>query len=109
MVDDGRGARRRLSRRRDVTRDRGGPLARPVSPARWSPLAECRDWDTAQLVAHWLADATPSSAGGGGEDSTAARFWNAEASKLLGPLLHAAALDPERYTMASAVEWIDAG
>jgi type IV secretion system protein VirD4 len=83
--------------------------ALPITPARWSPLADCRDWDAAQLVAHWLADATPSSAGGGGEDSTAARFWNAEASKLLGPLLHAAALDPERYAMASVVEWIDAG
>ncbi len=82
---------------------------RGVTPARWTPLGGCSDWDSAQLVGHWLTDATPSSASGGGEDSAAARFWNAEASKILGALLHTAALDPEQYSMTSVVEWIDGG
>ncbi len=82
---------------------------RGVVPARWTPLGGCADWDSAQLVGHWLTDATPSSASGGGEDSAAARFWNAEASKILGALLHTAALDPEQYSMTSVVEWIEGG
>ncbi len=80
----------------------------PVAPASWSPLAGCEDWDRAQLTAHWLADATPRSSGGG-EDGGAARFWNAEAAKSLGAFLHAAALDPERFSMASVIGWVDAG
>jgi type IV secretion system protein VirD4 len=80
----------------------------PVGTASWSPLPGCEDWDTAQLVAHWLGEA---GTGGHGrtDESAAARFWNTEAVKLLGALLHAAALDPERCSMASVVGWVDGG
>ena len=85
------------------------PGALPVPAAGWSPLRGCEDWDQAQLVAHWLGDAAPVSVGGGGEQGDAARFWNAEAAKVLAVLLHAAELDPERYSMADVVQWADGG
>lgn len=83
--------------------------ALPIPGSGWSPLEGCEEWDHAQLVAHWLADGAPGAGSGGMEESAAAHFWNSEASKLLGPLFHAAALDRERWSMGSVVGWVDGG
>jgi type IV secretory pathway TraG/TraD family ATPase VirD4 len=66
----------------------------------WTPLEGCEDWGVALRQAHWLADAADE-----GADHGAARFWNEEAAKLLGPLLHAAAL--AGADMATVIRWLD--
>jgi type IV secretion system protein VirD4 len=70
--------------------------------ATWSPLARCRDWQTARQVATWLCGAARSKSGsmGGDED-----FWYAAAAKLLAPHLLAAATSGR--TVADVVRWID--
>lgn len=65
----------------------------------WSPLAGCDDWGGALRRAKWLASAN------GAVSSDAARFWNEEASKLLAPLLHAAALEGEG--VRTVLRWLD--
>jgi len=58
-----------------------------TTPARWSPLAGCQDWDTALARAHALTTAVinpaTTSADGG--------HWAERGEALLAPLLHAAA------------------
>jgi type IV secretion system protein VirD4 len=65
----------------------------------WTPIEGCEDWGRALRQGHWLADAV------GDGEHPAARFWNSEASKLLAPLLHAAAL--AQQGMDTVLRWID--
>ena len=62
-------------------------------------LDHCDQWGYALRQGLWLADAV------GHGDHHAARFWNAEAAKLLAPLLHAAALGPGH--MQAVIGWLD--
>jgi type IV secretion system protein VirD4 len=66
----------------------------------WSPLVGCSEWRRACRVAADLCDSARA-------DGTTAdgEFWDATATKLLAPMLLAAALD--RRTMADVVRWID--
>ena len=66
----------------------------------WSPLAGCETWGGALRRAHWMSSALADG------DHAAARFWNAEAAKLLAPLLLAAALQPGSG-MGQVVTWLD--
>jgi len=65
----------------------------------WTPLDRCDQWGYALRQGLWLADAV------GHGDHHAARFWNAEAAKLLAPLLHAAALGPGH--VEAVIGWLD--
>jgi type IV secretion system protein VirD4 len=66
----------------------------------WSPLTACGQWREACRAAGDLCEAAKS------EGTTAdGEFWYATASKLLAPLLAAAALDGR--TMADVVRWVD--
>lgn len=74
-----------------------------VEEARWSPIARCKSWDEALMVAGSLvASVRPA-----GFTSRADAFdhWTERAQALLAPLLHAAAL--ERVEMAEVLKWID--
>ena len=64
----------------------------------WSPLAEAATWSGAQRVASWLVEATPTKTG-----LTDAGFWYAASSKLLAPLLLAAARSDAG--MSDVVTW----
>jgi tetratricopeptide (TPR) repeat protein len=67
----------------------------------WNPVDGCEDWDTAVRMAHALTEA-----GRTGEQSSGLRddrFWYSQATLLLGPLLHAAALS--RQTMEAVSRW----
>jgi type IV secretion system protein VirD4 len=60
--------------------------------AGWNPLAGCEDWTTALLTARWLTDSVETARA----SSDVTRYWNREASRLLAPLMHAAALTDTR-------------
>jgi type IV secretory pathway TraG/TraD family ATPase VirD4 len=68
--------------------------------AGWSPLAGCETWGGALRRAHWMSSALADN------DHAAARFWNAEAAKLLAPLLLAAMLHPDTG-MRQVLAWLD--
>jgi type IV secretion system protein VirD4 len=68
------------------------------SLARWSPLAGCKDWSSAQRMASWLVEATPARTA-----MADAAFWYAAAAKQLAPLLLAA--ERAGATMADVVRW----
>lgn len=61
----------------------------PNGSACWTPLDGCEDWAFAISQADWLAQAAKS---GPGEDRGSSHFWDQEATTLLAPVLHAAAL-----------------
>lgn len=69
----------------------------------WDALQGCEDWSTALRQAHWLAEATQQG------DSELAGYWRGEASKLLAPLLNAAAFQkkPRVGTMRDVLDWVD--
>ncbi len=74
-----------------------------VKQARWSPIARCKSWDEALLVAGSLvASVRPA-----GFSSRADAFdhWTERAQALLAPLLHAAALGGA--DMAEVLRWVD--
>jgi type IV secretion system protein VirD4 len=71
--------------------------------ARATPLRSATSWEGAVRVAHWLS----SSARSGGREMHDANFWFANAEKLLGPLLFAAASSLQ--TMETVVRWLDEG
>jgi type IV secretion system protein VirD4 len=54
--------------------------------AKWSPLLSCTDYPAAEQVASWLVEAA-----GDAKAGDNARFWESLGSKLLAPLLFAAA------------------
>jgi type IV secretory pathway TraG/TraD family ATPase VirD4 len=88
----------------ELTASRPGPrwVFDPTSTtsATWSPLEGCESWRRAQQVAAWLVGAARPA----GTDRDA--FWYQSASKLLAPVLLAAAL--ERADMAWVVQTVDA-
>jgi len=79
--------------------DPAGCTGLPAVP--WSPLAAAGTWAGARRVASALVAGARSSAGGLNESD----FWLATASKLLAPLLFAAATSGR--TMADVVRWVD--
>lgn len=86
--------------------DPGGEVEVPdgVHRVGWSPVAGARDWSRA----HHLADVMARTARGrhpGTAASGADSHWTERASALLGPLLHAAALDGA--SMQHVLRWVD--
>lgn len=67
----------------------------------WTPLASCGDWHGAQRTAAWLAGAATSQSTGLADTD----FWYATATKLLGPLLYAAARSGG--TISDVVRWVN--
>lgn len=67
----------------------------------WTPLSSCMSWTGAQRLASWLVAAAHR--GSAGVEN--AEFWYAAATKLLAPVLFAAATSDA--TMADVVRWID--
>jgi type IV secretion system protein VirD4 len=84
--------------------DPSGTVEAPdgVIPVRWSPVAGCLRWDDALLVAGGLVGSTRPS---GGRSDGANDHWTERAQALLGPVLHAAAL--EGVELATVLSWID--
>jgi type IV secretion system protein VirD4 len=78
-------------------------LVTGIEPCRATPLWGAGSWRGAMRVAHWLAGAARSGAGGLQD----ADFWYAAAEKLLAPLLYAAASGGR--TMEAVVRWLDEG
>jgi type IV secretion system protein VirD4 len=74
-----------------------------MQTARATPLRGAATWGGALEVAHWLAAAARTGAGGLHD----ADFWYAAAEKLLQPLLFAAATGGR--TMETVVGWLDEG
>ena len=74
-----------------------------LEPSRATPLWGASSWRGAMRVAHWLAGAARSGAGGLQD----ADFWYSTAEKLLAPLLFAAASSGQ--TMAAVIGWLDEG
>jgi type IV secretion system protein VirD4 len=74
-----------------------------LATARATPLHRAETWAGAREVAHWLATAARSGAGGLHD----ADFWYAAAEKLLRPLLFAAARSGR--AMEAVVRWLDEG
>jgi len=72
-----------------------------LARAPWSPLSSCRDWSAARRIAHALTESARPAAG----SLTDGDFWYATATKLLGPLLLAAATS--NRSMVDVVRWID--
>ncbi len=69
----------------------------------WNPLEGCEDWSRALRQAHWLTDA----ASRPGQGNHVEEFWSGEASKLLAPLLHAAALAGGDTSIGQVVSWLE--
>lgn len=67
----------------------------------WSPITAAARWDGAML----MADAMVRASAGSGGRSPGDSHWTERAAALLGPLLHAAAL--EELPMASVLGWVD--
>ena len=92
-----------------TTRSRTGPcvvadphgLAPGLPPLVWDPLAGCRDPWTAQRRAQAF---TAGLTGARGGDSDAARFYAAEAAKVIAGFLHAAAL--AGHTLDQLLRWV---
>jgi type IV secretion system protein VirD4 len=99
LLEDTIAARETISDAHVWIYDPTGGTGRP--PSTWTPLAGCGTWLGAQRMAAWLSTAAqPRNAG-----IESAEFWYAAATKLLAPLLFAAAVT-ER-TMADVVRWVD--
>lgn len=67
---------------------------------RWSPVTPSADWDTARTMARSLVAATRE-----GTVVSDSSYWRARAQLLLGPLLHAAALD--QLSVAAVTRWVN--
>jgi type IV secretion system protein VirD4 len=70
-----------------------------ASQLRWSPVAASENWDGAMLMARAMI-----SAAGVGQGTTHSSHWANRAQALLGPFLHAAALDGR--DMETVVDWV---
>lgn len=66
----------------------------------FTPLSNAGTWERALRTASALASAARS-----GQETAASEFWDREASMLLAPLMHAAALTHK--TMATLLDWLD--
>jgi type IV secretory pathway TraG/TraD family ATPase VirD4 len=69
------------------------------SQLRWSPVQASENWDGAVLMARAMT-----SAAGVGQGTTHSSHWANRAQALLGPFLHAAALDGR--DMEAVVDWV---
>jgi type IV secretion system protein VirD4 len=69
----------------------------------WNPLEGCEQWSRALRQAHWLTDAASKP----GQGNHVEEFWAGEASKLLAPLLHAAALAGGDTSIGQVVSWLE--
>jgi type IV secretion system protein VirD4 len=69
--------------------------------AQWTPLASCGTWQGAQTTAAVLAD----TAAVNDRSSAEVHYWKTLGTKLLAPLLFAAATSDQ--TMADVVRWVD--
>jgi type IV secretion system protein VirD4 len=78
-------------------------LVTGMESSRATPLWGAGSWRGAMRVAHWLAGAARTGAGGLQD----ADFWYSAAEKLLAPLLFAAASSGR--TMEAVVRWLDEG
>lgn len=86
--------------------DPSGTVEAPAGVHRigWSPIAAANDWDSALGI----ADAMVRTARGRGQEMLGSGpdgHWTERASALLGPLLHAAALDGQ--PMRAVLHWVD--
>ena len=80
-------------------------LAPHLTPLVWDPIAGCADPWVAQRRAHaFCAGLSAGDSSGGGGSSDAARFYTAEAAKVTGCFLHAAAL--VGHTLDPLLRWI---
>lgn len=70
----------------------------------WDPIEGCRDPMVAERRAKAFAAGTIKATGSGGSGDAAARFYAAEAAKVLQTFFHAAALADK--TMETVVEWV---
>jgi type IV secretion system protein VirD4 len=78
------------------------PLGHSGLPAaQWTPLASCGTWQGAQTTAAVLAD----TAAVNDRPSAEVHYWKTLGTKLLAPLLFAAATSDQ--TMADVVRWVD--
>lgn len=76
------------------------PTPAGASQLRWSPIPAAREWDRARATARQMVGAGRAAEGLGD-----ARFWAGRAATLLGPLLHAAAL--EEAPIDLLLRWVD--
>jgi type IV secretion system protein VirD4 len=76
-----------------------------VQRVRWSPVTGCARWDDALLVAQGLVGSTRPTGGRGQGGGNGTDHWTERAQALLGPVLHAAALEGEE--LATVLSWID--
>jgi len=91
-----------------TTRSRTGPcvvadphgLAPGLRPLVWDPIAGCQDPWTAQRRAHAFTTGLTTKGG----DNDAARFYTAEAAKVIAGFLHAAALTD--HTLDQLLRWV---
>jgi type IV secretion system protein VirD4 len=72
-----------------------------LSAAQWSPLAACGTWQDAQTMAGIIADTASLS----DRPTDEVKYWRTLGTKLLAPLLYAAAIDGR--SMADVVRWVD--
>jgi type IV secretory pathway TraG/TraD family ATPase VirD4 len=70
-----------------------------VLELQWSPVWVSRNWDQARAMADAMVNASPT--GAGVQDGT---HWTESAKALLGPMLHAAALDGQ--TIGAVRRWV---
>jgi type IV secretion system protein VirD4 len=78
------------------------PLGHSGLPAaQWSPLAACGTWQDAQTTAGIIADTASLS----DRPTDEVKYWRTLGTKLLAPLLYAAAYDGR--SMADVVRWVD--
>lgn len=86
--------------------DPSGQIECPTGVQRvgWSPLTTAAEWDTACETARSMVRASKIAEGGASHSSND-QHWRERAESLLGPLLHAAAL--ESMPMRTVVKWID--
>jgi type IV secretion system protein VirD4 len=74
-----------------------------ISSDGWNPLSACTSWAKSRELAKWLAEAA---AGTKRYSAEEAEFWDFAGTKLLGPVLWAAALGG--YRIGQVVSWLDA-
>jgi type IV secretion system protein VirD4 len=100
-------ARARARRGPCLLYDPSGTVEAPaeVERVRWSPVTGCARWDDALLVSRSLVGSTRPTGGAGHGADIGVDHWTERAQALLGPMLHAAAL--EGTELRTVLSWID--
>ncbi|TMK38199.1 MAG: type IV secretory system conjugative DNA transfer family protein [Actinobacteria bacterium] len=84
------------------------PFGRPEACVQWDPVEGCEDWETAL----WRGIDLTSAARDTEHASAEARYWLAEATRTIQPLVHAVATGRQRglkLGMPDVLEWIEDG